>query len=108
MRGTWCVMRGTRSAIAGHWSLVTMIEIETERLRLRQFRREDLDALAAIYADPEVMRYMGTGRPATREQTQASVERFLVSWATSGLGLWAVEARGDGGRLGHCGASALA
>jgi len=32
----------------------------TERLRLRAFRRSDLDDYAALYADPEVVRYLGT------------------------------------------------
>ena len=30
--------------------------LETERLLLRRFRAEDLDAYAAMSADPEVMR----------------------------------------------------
>ena len=39
--------------------------IETRRLRLRGFTNDDLDALAEIYADPDVMRY-GAMRPAAR------------------------------------------
>ena len=35
--------------------------VETERLVLRGFRGDDLDAFAAMSADPEVMRYVGTG-----------------------------------------------
>ena len=33
--------------------------LETERLCLRAFRQADLDAWAAISADPEVMTYLG-------------------------------------------------
>ena len=33
-------------------------EIETERLRLRQFRADDLDAYAALCADPVVMEWL--------------------------------------------------
>ena len=40
--------------------------LETERLRLRAFRRDDLDAHAATLADPEVMRHLG-GAPTSRE-----------------------------------------
>ncbi len=34
-----------------------MIVLETERLILRELTLDDLDALAAIYADPDVRRY---------------------------------------------------
>ena len=34
-------------------------ELETERLRLRPWRDDDLDAYAALCADPEVMRWLG-------------------------------------------------
>ncbi len=38
-----------------------MKEFVTERLRLRGWRRDDAPALAAMNADPEVMRYIGSG-----------------------------------------------
>jgi RimJ/RimL family protein N-acetyltransferase len=38
----------------------------TERLILRMFREEDLDAYAAMCADQEVMRYLGDGKALTR------------------------------------------
>lgn len=37
--------------------------IETERLILRSFYERDLDAFAAINADPMVMKYLGDGKP---------------------------------------------
>ena len=40
--------------------------LTTKRLRLRAFRTSDLDAYAAMQANPEVMRYMvmgGTSSP---------------------------------------------
>ena len=42
-----------------------MIEIPTlttDRLTLRPFRDDDLDAYAEMCADPEVMRYLGEKR----------------------------------------------
>lgn len=39
----------------------------TSRLVLRRFTPEDLDDLAALHADPLVMRYIDDGRPVTRE-----------------------------------------
>ena len=52
-----------------------MKEIETNRLRLRMWRGEDLDACARICADPEVMRHI-TGASLSRERCEASISRF--------------------------------
>jgi RimJ/RimL family protein N-acetyltransferase len=35
--------------------------LETERLRLRSLRAGDIDDYAALYADREVVRYLGGG-----------------------------------------------
>jgi hypothetical protein len=40
--------------------------VDTGRLRLRAFQAGDLDAYAAMQANPEVMRYLVTGRTSTR------------------------------------------
>ena len=39
--------------------------LETERLFMREWRQDDLDAFASFLADPEVMRYLG-GSTVTR------------------------------------------
>jgi ribosomal-protein-alanine N-acetyltransferase len=78
----------------------------TPRLELRAFRPSDLDALAAIYADPEVMRYIRSGvaeGPRTREQTAASMNAYAAKWDQHGYGVWAVVSRADGQLLGVCG-----
>ena len=36
--------------------------LRTERLTLRAFRAGDIDALAAMQANPEVRRFLGDGR----------------------------------------------
>ena len=46
----------------------TDVILETERLLLRRLRESDLYALAAIYADPAVTRFLGG--PRTREDTR--------------------------------------
>jgi RimJ/RimL family protein N-acetyltransferase len=38
------------------------LPLVTERLRIRPLRADDVDAMHAVYADPEVMRWVGTGR----------------------------------------------
>jgi|GEM_PF-824451 len=43
-----------------------------------------------LVSDPEVMRYLGNGKPATREQVvQAHRERLAVGGLVPGLGFWA-------------------
>ncbi len=79
-----------------------MVELETARLRLRQWREEDLDAYARICADPEVMRYMGGG-PLTRDETERRVEKIVRSWEERGFGLWAVEYKETGTFIGRIG-----
>ncbi|HEY0079957.1 MAG TPA: GNAT family N-acetyltransferase [Pyrinomonadaceae bacterium] len=83
------------------------LEIETARLRLRPFREADLDALAAIRADPEVMRYIGAGLPQDRKTTRVFIEKNSVRWAARGLGLSAVEFKGRARLLGWCGLAPL-
>jgi RimJ/RimL family protein N-acetyltransferase len=68
--------------------------LETERLLLRPWRpAEDLDALAAVNGDPEVMRFVAPNRPLTRAETEAQLERFVAHWDEHGFGLWAVVPR---------------
>jgi [ribosomal protein S5]-alanine N-acetyltransferase len=61
-----------------------MIVIETERLILRHLEWEDVDALAAIMGDPDVMRYIGTGAPKTR----SDVERLMGFWIADNERSW--------------------
>lgn len=61
-----------------------MTILETDRLVLRQFQWEDLDDLSAILADPQVMRYVGNGKPKTRRQ----VQRLMEHWMADSAGGW--------------------
>ena len=79
--------------------------LETERLLLRPWRpAEDLDALAAINADPDVMRFVAPNRPLSRAETAGQLERFVAHWERHRFGLWAVVPRdGDGRAIGFAG-----
>jgi RimJ/RimL family protein N-acetyltransferase len=78
--------------------------VDTERLVLRRWSDEDAPALAAINADPEVMRYIGGGRPLGRRLSDDLLTRFEREWDERGFGLWAVEeADAPGQLLGFCG-----
>jgi RimJ/RimL family protein N-acetyltransferase len=75
--------------------------LTTPRLVLRTFRREDLPLYAALNADPEVARWLGG--PLSREDSDDIAAWANELYAAEGIGLLAVERRGDGAFLGMCG-----
>lgn len=77
--------------------------LETDRLRLRGFVEADVDALAAMNADEETMRYIGTGVVLDRVQTWRGVAGFMGHWHLRGFGIWAVEEKATGGFVGRVG-----
>lgn len=77
-------------------------ELETPRLRLRQWRAGDRAPFAAINADPEVMRHIGSG-VLGRAGSDELLNRLRREWTRNGHGLWALERREDGALLGFCG-----
>jgi RimJ/RimL family protein N-acetyltransferase len=66
---------------------VELLPIETERLLLRPFDAEDLDALAAMHGDADLVRWI-PGGPRTREEAAATLERKIACVS--------IEAKGDG------------
>jgi RimJ/RimL family protein N-acetyltransferase len=76
--------------------------IETERLRLRAHRAEDHAACAAIWSDPEVVRYIG-GRPFTAEEVWKRLLQYIGLWSLLGYGYWAVEEKHSGRYIGDIG-----
>ncbi len=81
-----------------------MTVTSTPRLLLREFALNDIDALAPVLADPEVMRF-SLSRPETREQTAAFISWCQEQYARSGFGRWAVIHIGDRQLIGYCGLS---
>lgn len=79
-------------------------DILTERLELRRFRESDLDALATVFAKPEVWHF-----PYGRGLDRAETERFLTgmaeSWDTHGFGCWMAIERRSGAVVGYLGLS---
>ena len=75
-------------------------ELETPRLILRQWRDGDADALAAMNADPEVMRYYPA--PLSRDESDAALASMRETWRRDGISFWAVASK-DGELIGFCG-----
>jgi ribosomal-protein-alanine N-acetyltransferase len=79
-----------------------MLVMETDRLALRHLTLDDLDALAAIQSDPEVMRFFPSGAR-SREETLRDLERCMALQAEHGFSLWAAIDRSDRTLIGRCG-----
>lgn len=80
-----------------------MLELETERLLLRPPVPEDAEVLAPMYADPDVMRYLGDGRTLAREDTERSVHRMIEGWRADGFGLFTTVRKEDETVIGRIG-----
>lgn len=78
-----------------------MIELHTERLKLREFAAEDLDKLAEIDAEPTTRGFAWEG-PLDRETVTANLEGWIVEYGR-GLGHLAMILGPDGDLIGHCG-----
>jgi RimJ/RimL family protein N-acetyltransferase len=75
--------------------------LETERLILRVPCFEDYEAYAAIFADPEVMRFLGPVM--TRREAWRALSAVIGQWSLRGYGRWAVTHKSDGALLGIVG-----
>ena len=79
----------------------TILTLDSDRLRLRPWRDDDLPAFAALNADPQVMRYFPATMTAEESRTQA--ERIRAFMQQHGWGLWAVEVKGGTPFIGFVG-----
>jgi ribosomal-protein-alanine N-acetyltransferase len=80
-----------------------MIILETERLLLRHQTMMDLDALHALYSDPEITKYIPDA-PRNYAETKEELEWFLNGHPKHPeLGLWATIHKGTGKFIGRCG-----
>jgi [ribosomal protein S5]-alanine N-acetyltransferase len=78
-----------------------MIVLETNRLILREFVIEDLDAVAAVLSDPETMRFYPA--PLTRNEVAEWITRNLKRYARDGHAFWAMILKSSGEFIGNCG-----
>lgn len=82
------------------------LQIETERLTLRQFTARDWDDFYRIRSDPEVMRFI-TGAPPTPEQIKAAFEKTLQRWEEQKFGRLAIRFHDSEELIGWCGLDLL-
>ena len=75
-------------------------ELRTERLLLREWREDDVEPLAEIYAQPEFLEHMP---PLDLEGTTAQIARFVNAWREDGFSHWAAVERSSGVLVGRIG-----
>jgi RimJ/RimL family protein N-acetyltransferase len=84
------------------------VELTTARLRLRAFTTGDEERIHAIYADPEVMRYVGHGAHRTTTETARALRGYADALRERGYGFVAVIERSTGALIGDAGLHPLA
>lgn len=78
------------------------LPIETERLLVRPFGPDDVEPMARIYGDPEVMRHVSIG-VLDRERTAALLEEYRHAQERHGFSSWALVERESGAVAGDVG-----
>ena len=76
--------------------------INTPRLSMAPHAHVDFPDLAAMWADPAVVRFLG-GVPNSEEDSWARLLRYAGCWSVMGFGFWAVRDRATGAYLGDIG-----
>lgn len=76
--------------------------LETERLRLRAHRIDDYPFCCAMWADPQVTRFIG-GRPSSAQQTWSRLLGYLGHWQLQNYGYWAIEEKHSNRYVGEIG-----
>ncbi|MDJ0592939.1 MAG: GNAT family N-acetyltransferase [Pleurocapsa sp. MO_226.B13] len=78
--------------------------LEVDNFIMRPLQTLDLDALAAIWADSEVTRFLPSrGVPISRDNTEKSLKYFVKHWQQRGYGIWAIIDNYSSQMIGYCG-----
>ncbi len=78
-----------------------MIIVETEHLIFRPLELSDLDELTALYADPEIMRYLGG--PRSKDEVARVLNGYIREYQIYGHSFFATIHKKDQRFIGHCG-----
>ena len=78
------------------------MQLATDRLILRSFGEQDVDAMARLFANPDFMRF-SLGIFTERKQTVAFIEK-VMGWDRAGIpSQFSVLPRGEDAIVGYCG-----
>lgn len=77
------------------------VQIETERLTLREITTDDSDLILDLFCDPQTMEsYRGTLTP---QVTREWIEAVIASWKEKGYGYWVLFLKDTGTFIGTAG-----
>jgi RimJ/RimL family protein N-acetyltransferase len=95
-------MKGHEGILAR--GMAVPLPLETKRLILRQFEpASDCEPMLAVYADPEVMRFIPGGAYDGLEAVETRLERYAQEHERRGFSSWAVVERAAGRAIGDAG-----
>ena len=77
--------------------------LETDRLHLRPFVDDDVEAYFALYDTPEVRRSLHVADSFSRDDAWTHLALWRGQWALRGTGQWALERRDTGAFIGRAG-----
>lgn len=77
--------------------------IETERILLRPFCIGDIERFAEICANPNVMRYIGDGKPVSRDVIAEKIPEWIELYEKQKYGLMALVMKESNEFIGFCG-----
>lgn len=78
------------------------MSIETKRLTLRRHALDDFAEIAALWGDPEVVKYI-SGEPLSEEDVWGKMMRMVGHWSLMGFGYWVVREKATGRFVGEVG-----
>lgn len=77
--------------------------IETDRIFLRPFSSDDIEPFANICSNPNVMRYIGDGRPVGLDIIAEKISEWIALYEKQKYGLMALVLKETNDLIGFCG-----
>ena len=86
----------------GQSQVLRDVVLITPRLVLTSWLAVDVDPLLEVHSDPETMKFVRSGRPESRSETEDLVNQYIAEHAARGWTKWRLTDR-DGGLIGRAG-----
>ena len=79
------------------------VQLETDRLIMRMWRVQDFEPYFEVCSDPQVMHFLGAGKPLDRVETWRHMAFMAGHWQLLGFGPFAIEEKATGQFVGRVG-----
>jgi RimJ/RimL family protein N-acetyltransferase len=77
--------------------------METERLQFRPYTKQDFPFFVSLWADPDVVKYIGKGQTRSTEEALKSFQDWLLPGYRDGRGLYLILHKETQQAIGHAG-----